>query len=497
MDNNFKFKISVSREGYATKADALMCLTKTNAKKIGREPMAFREEELTIDDFLGYALNGYSFCNLFNLSIDGKYHSTFRRSGKTFENDVYMFYQKGLNKGYFKVQAKRDEYFKGSQAIFVDIDETGFDNMYDFIETLSFQPTMAYYSYSDNIENRRFRLVYVFNRVLNPSEFRHISFEITQKIVEDTGEFVKDTCGCRPSQYFNGTAIQEYFKSHYIYSVYDFSSVDEDIIMETVKSLKTQKKDVEKELLKSEIVYDMENMSYRNVLYKYNTKGFSYFTSTDLVFDDDDLYFDVDETFVQLPYYINKLEDGHHRRKTLFYRAALRRFMKPDTTPEELLYNLYIDRYKFFNNDNGELSVSNLVHNVASAVKLNLKELDDIVKNCPYTRPSFKINPNVEDKRKAVGQVRRMKKDSEIGNLYDTSIGVQENLKILNENGVKVNKTRLYEYIKDNGIILNEKSKPVSQGYNPNITLRENMKFMNCSYRQVIKARDAYNKSLQ
>ena len=59
------FKINVSRESYKNKKDALACLTAAGAKSIGRHKMAFKEREITIDEFLSLAEQGYSFCNLF------------------------------------------------------------------------------------------------------------------------------------------------------------------------------------------------------------------------------------------------------------------------------------------------------------------------------------------------------------------------------------------------------------------------------------------------
>lgn len=45
-----------------------------------------------------------------------------------------------------------------------------------------------------------------------------------------------------------------------------------------------------------------------------------------------------------------------------------------------------------------------------------------------------------------------MLKDEEIGSVYDCSMSVKDNLCLLNEMGIKVSKTKLYDWCKENGI---------------------------------------------
>ena len=80
---------------------------------------------------------------------------------------VYPVYRKGKNKGGMKLTFKSDIFFKGAQAIFVDIDNTRYRTIPEYINSLTYKPTCVYMSFSDNTEKHgvvsiRFRLVYVF-----------------------------------------------------------------------------------------------------------------------------------------------------------------------------------------------------------------------------------------------------------------------------------------------------------------------------------------------
>jgi hypothetical protein len=74
-NKNFRFRISISNESYENKEVALACVSSLKqAKEYGRKgKMAFMEREVTIDEFLNYATNGYSFCNLFDFDENRKY----------------------------------------------------------------------------------------------------------------------------------------------------------------------------------------------------------------------------------------------------------------------------------------------------------------------------------------------------------------------------------------------------------------------------------------
>ena len=73
---NFKFRLNISRDNYVSKADAIACLSKPGAKILGKEKMAFAVNDVTVSEFLNYALSGHTFCNLFQFDPNQSYWLT-------------------------------------------------------------------------------------------------------------------------------------------------------------------------------------------------------------------------------------------------------------------------------------------------------------------------------------------------------------------------------------------------------------------------------------
>ena len=203
------------------KADAKMALngnriraynktvTDPNEKKC---KMAFFRRTISIDEFVELAVSGHAFCNLFKYNPNIKY--PYKYIGWT-NNWIWPEYRNGLNKGAMKIQMKSEQYFEGSQCVFVDIDYTDFTEVQDFIEVLPLKPTVVYMSYSDKtckldkkqaknprydavrgIWSRRFRLSYVFDEIINGEDsFIQISSAINKMVAEATKEPIQDDCG--------------------------------------------------------------------------------------------------------------------------------------------------------------------------------------------------------------------------------------------------------------------------------------------------------------
>lgn len=492
-EKDFTFRVSVSREGYEDKETAKMCLSLRTARELGMVKMAFKEREITVNEFLQYATNGHAFCNLFKFDENKKY---WIKSGK-FHTLTYPVYKRGANEGYFKLNFKSDEYFYGSQTIFVDIDYTHFKTIEEYINSLTYVPTCVYTSFSDNknkqgIVSRRFRLVYVFDKVLDADTFKDITFQLYDRIVEDTQEPMYDSCGCSYSQYMNGSNSNEVYVSDVIYSPSDFI-INNTLVEYTIEEEKPV--ETKKIAFNEELVNDMEYAPYEFVVRKWFGKGLRYFTRTEMEFNDN-YYTTTTEDYVSLYYHCEKIGDGEQRRKKLFLRAAIRRLMKEDITPDELLYNLFIDRYKFFDNSDKVLTIEVLENKVKGALLTDIDDIRDYTEG--YEKPEFVINPVVADKHKAVAMARKEMTDSKIGEVYDTNLSVSQNLQQMKKFGYTISSTRLYQFCKENNINtkVNRKERVVNTvtvtGYNPNLSIRENMKVLNCTKYQVEKAKRRY-----
>ena len=143
IDKDFQFRVNISNDYYVKKTDATACLSREGAKAIGKQKMAFREYDVTIEQFLRSALNGYTFCNLFEYDPNQLYWFE-TSAGKHYQS--YPVYKDGPNKGCMKLLCKSDRFFRGAQTVFVDIDLTRFENIEDYLNSLTIPPTCAYMS---------------------------------------------------------------------------------------------------------------------------------------------------------------------------------------------------------------------------------------------------------------------------------------------------------------------------------------------------------------
>ena len=219
----FKFLIQVSHYNYQNKQEATSSLSAKTAKlnNVGR--MCFKKEELTINEFLEKATTGYAFSYLFSYNPDKKYLiQTNKKYG--YKSFAYPEYKRGVNKGYMKINFKRDEFFEGTQTIFVDIDETNYNSIQEYVNTLPIKPTACYTTFS-NKQNKagstsiRFRMVYVFDRVLNKVEFKSIANDLKNTIEIATKEPIYDICWLAQSQYFNGgNNVEDTYNSNVVYN---------------------------------------------------------------------------------------------------------------------------------------------------------------------------------------------------------------------------------------------------------------------------------------
>ena len=123
-DNNYKFVISLSTEGYYDKkiAGAMIgsCKDEKN-KEIKREygfklnkGIQYYRTTTTPEELLNYLTNGYVACHLFT------------------------------DKPVFSRREKRDDYFRGAYGVFIDIDETRYNSVDEFINVLEYKPTLYY-----------------------------------------------------------------------------------------------------------------------------------------------------------------------------------------------------------------------------------------------------------------------------------------------------------------------------------------------------------------
>ncbi len=452
-DKNFVFSVNVSRDNYANKGEASACLSLAGAKAVGKVKMAFREKSLTVDQFIQHATTGHAFCNLFAFDPGKKYWIT-TSSGKRFES--YPVYRVGNNKGCMKLDFKRDEFFRGAQTVFIDIDLTRFKTIPEYLACLTLKPTCTYMSYSDGLEkdrvtSRRFRLVYVFNRVLNKDELNIISRYITNNIVRDTEEPMADDCGTRVSQYFNGSCNGEFYVTYNIYSRLDFPESLPDVEPQQAPSSPNPAQPTvvfDKNLLR-----DMERLKYGQFMHRYS-RQFTHFYRTERADWIDGLYQLTDESYLQLWWHRETIPDGNHRRRTLFKHACLRRLINPYVDANTLLFNMYLDFHRFIDNSDHIITLDTLTRRTRRAMTMTYDELRDY---CQYEinywknhRPKFIMHPNAPKSQAFINYVTKRIHYAELDNSYDRTKSVQENAAVLG-----ISPATLYRYCSERYIETN------------------------------------------
>ena len=481
---DFRFALNVSAEGYEKKTDASACLSSAGAKAIKRKKMCFFEMNLTVNEFIEKAFEGHSFCALFRFKENKKYWYENRLGRKYL---AYPHYTKDTitsTKGGLKIDFKRDEYFSGAQVIFIDIDNTKYTNLEEYIEKLTFKPTMVYMSYSDGKEkngviSRRFHLCYIFDKILNKDEFKEASELLSTQLVQDTGEELEDKCGQNISQYMNGCfGNKENYKTFIIYNLNDVRECHTDTLTSIPLTINCQnhttldergesgmEEVVEEEIDFDEtLLFDLNNLSYDEVM-KFNRWKYQYIWRVDngnWIESDNFFYQKTDENYFALYFNVFKVKDGHERRKKLYQRMCLRRVINPEVDANTLLFDAYCDLNRFFENDKdvvqNVITIDDLVKNVKSAMGKTLEEIKeeysdliDYLKSRSKKKVIYKFK-NFHEGIKDNQKLLKLNVWSVIKKNYDTTKSVEENLEYLNSIGLSISYRTLYRFLNENGM---------------------------------------------
>ena len=499
-NEDFKFTISVSREFYETKEAAKLSLSKSTASKVGKEKMSFTEKTVTALEMMDYATSGYAFTARYNVNPDVKYCLTDKTGKKTYS---YPTYKNGKNKGGMKLTFKRDEFFKESSVVFVDIDLTKYPTIPDYLNTLEYKPTFTYPSYSDSLEkngisSRRFRMVYVFSQPLQADEFKKVSGSINAKTEIDTGEELEDKCNEVLSQYMNG--VYDACEKYYTGIIYDYSdfidtTTDQPKYGKQYNNNDTTTDQPEKEIeYDKAMFYDMSHLDYDSFMVRWRRHfHYSYDNSNPngwIRFGESEVYYQfVGEDYFKLFWNVERVKDGQKRRKTVFMRMCLRRILNPEISLDSLMFCAYEDIHRFFDNSDNVLNPDYILRNATNCYKMELTEIEsrysDTIKEL-----KDRFNPSsgiiLKSGSAAGGLANAAIRDikfSKIDDVYDTSLSVAENKANIEKVLFPISERSLYYYCKERGIDTKEskanKNELILEAYNPEISLRKNWDYIN------------------
>ena len=443
-----KFEISVSTQSYSDK------------NLIKWDSVEYKRQSITVEEFAKLIREGYCFCH------------SFKTNGILF----------GLSE-------KKDAKFLSADMVFVDIDDSDIE-MNDFVDCLVKKPTLYYTTPNNHTEKSnykyRFRLCYLFSLPIYTVETYHSLYDgIAESIRKDIqGIEIKDNCGRTPSQQFSGNAKAEceLYVTDNVFSHSDFPYQSNNVSFSSSLSIsngnlsKSAKKDDDtvigvKDLIIADksFISDINTLSPYDLIDKYRTK-YRYFTHTELHFQDGYALIPSDYQEIYRQTYmdsfiknngdeikfsaVKKLRDGDNRRKKLYIAGLIMKNILPNITFENLLYNLICERTYYYDNSDRVLSnkvLANIARNVVNIPleKIQLQSKRKKRKFCVDKSycAMLGISPNAMKNK-----VRKMLKDEEIGNAYDCSLSVAENLAAFKEMDISVGKSKLYLWCKENGI---------------------------------------------
>lgn len=529
--DNYHYYVSLSNESFINKeiSNAMIGSSRDPENRRVRElygysrGISYSQVEVNCRSLLDSLIHGKVFCHLFspeNIRKDGSFGSS----------------------------EKKDQNFRGSYVIGVDIDKTSYSSMSEFVSTLTLKPSLSYTSYSNMqfnskkccMNGARFRLIYVFDELIQGSYyFRYCAKTLNDIIQRDSGEEIEDNCNIRCSQYFNGTNVENsslitsFDCSNIIYSLSDLGVSDEGYLeflenyayYKTVSRERTRaiqaefdavcskmgivvQEDQEKpaesnsedfraneeSTISPQLIADMKNQSYDQFM-KYNRHKYTYTYRSDQGEWVDDLYQRVDQNYFSLYWNVDKVKDGQKRRKKIYERICLRRVMNPDIDADTLLFCAYEDRQRFFEIDK-DLSIDCLVKNVEAAMKLEIPEIEKMYsKNLEYLRGSsakrgiiFKSGIDTADRNRLAKEIRYLELDDH----YNRNLSISENLKNLQDQGYQICIKSLYNYCKERGITIDQaklSDDDLRDMLNPELSVRANITIIRESGFKVKKSR--------
>ena len=186
---------------------------------------------------------------------------------------------------------------------------------------------------------------------------------------------------------------------------------------------------------------------------------------TPVTYDDDGIarlwdkeYYQIKNKFSKADGHTLQFKHGDKRRIVLLNMISTMLKIDPKITDENILFNVIVERYYFFDNVDGKLNNGWVLNAIKNA------RIDDMNgKNPSVPIPkTFKIqkshfidlinkwNDEGKDGMKVlVNKVRKKINVERVGAIYDWNLSVKDNLKSLAEKGIVVSQAKLYRLRKD------------------------------------------------
>lgn len=396
------------------------------------------------------------------------------KDGRTF-SAVY-------NQPSYGIAGRKECNYEYSNIVAIDIDNSDCE-MYDYIETLSLQPTVAYTTYSNGVDGKgfRFRFLYCFFDEIPSSCFSTLYNKVCV-CNNITGE-ENDRHQSKISQLFIGNGsgnCNMIVNDECVYSVDDFLNEDE-------KCAKPITKDYNVYTFSNGNCAKNQNISFTDTSFTEAWKtmtdteiltNYSHYYSTETTYiqdTDGELYTDLrdKEIYTQkrkwtyeryeendrLIPYTQRLQYGEHRKKKIYLSLIRRRLIDNSITLENLAYCALYELYHYVNNTNKEHYITryDLYRIACNACNTDIEKYRDTMKD----KRKYKVNKMEAYKQgitprevvcKINNEIKKENKKNrqkEIAKYFDPRKKDKKNLQILEEHGIKISRRTLTTFKKE------------------------------------------------
>ena len=464
-DEKITFQISVSQIGYEGKPDSL-----------DYRRMVFDKVTLTTKELSDYISSGHSVCYLFNAN--------------------YPMW----------VGNKEQDRYLGTQVFFFDFDHHPMDAV-EFINELPYQPSIAYYTFSNAKDDIRFRLVYVLDEMVFGSK----NFNVVYNAISEVNQFGKFDARVE-NQMYHGTMPERIINlSNIVYSLSDFNVVlSDNSFMDSVP------------IITSDVKYDFFHKSTTDFLNAYPELSAVHYEAQHSTMIDTgkgyylypDNYYEITRTWdIEYDSVTGKERRVQHRvpigerKKNLFTRGMIFKTNKMDITYEELLYCLSYEVYHFFDNRDNKLDKKVISDTAKSVLKYTstIKESD---------KGKYRVDKDYWSEQgistaQARGYIKKIINKEEFYKHYDNSISISENISNFKNENYSISLATVYRYLKEDNLLkghisqskeynnsnynnmYNEKLDPLEESIinlireNDSITIKKMVKVLNVSEKTI------------
>jgi hypothetical protein len=384
----------------------------------------------------------------------------------------------------FKMSYKTESNFAYTQLVVVDIDNTTIEPSVFYAQS-TLTPTYVYTSFSHAPQEGKikYHVLYALDeKITSKAQFEQVYDAISTAIHTDFPSIELDDSMRSVAQCTNGTSsllpnFEEYYNPNQL-DTYSLSLFNLERQENNRKSNDKQNatdecplKDINRKenrryilSLNGQFEEDLKSMdlmdflSKYSVLYEYREQSIAMFneqhyemldnTNAELIFT----FYTADLGYGKTCRVRRKIRQGEGKRcKTLIAHGLAFRVIFPNITDEHLVYCLLYDLYLNFDYADGKYDANRICEIAALCMKYDMKKYTSKHRNKYHVDTDWCRSQSIKPIAYAQ-HVRKLLTDEAIGELYDTNLSVRENTRILNENGIKVGKSRVGQFKKEHNL---------------------------------------------